>query len=165
MKSFNGPAGMSEHDEKTDSRFPRCCKPRHPHRPRGNRHSKSHTVRSHPAQGTRASRQRPGGSPAGVRASLAFLRNSAATKSCAALGQGSDGGGLSGRRHAAQAAGGAQFRNSSNHRQRAPRPFYREARLAATLRHPNLCPITMWGIPGTHFISMAYIEGNRSMRS
>src|SRR5882724_3710674 len=38
--------------------------------------------------------------------------------------------------------------------------FYREARLAATLRHPNLCPVYDVGeFQGTHFISMAYIEG------
>ncbi len=38
--------------------------------------------------------------------------------------------------------------------------FYREARLAATLRHANLCPIFDVGeFQGTHFISMAYIEG------
>jgi hypothetical protein len=38
--------------------------------------------------------------------------------------------------------------------------FYREARLAATLRHPNLCPIHDVGeFEQTHFISMAYIEG------
>jgi serine/threonine protein kinase len=38
--------------------------------------------------------------------------------------------------------------------------FYREARLAATLRHANLCPIYDVGeFQGTHFISMAYIEG------
>ena len=38
--------------------------------------------------------------------------------------------------------------------------FYREARSAATLRHANLCPIYDVGeIDGTHYISMAYIEG------
>jgi serine/threonine protein kinase len=38
--------------------------------------------------------------------------------------------------------------------------FYREARLAATLRHPNICPVHDVGeFQGTHFISMAYIEG------
>jgi hypothetical protein len=38
--------------------------------------------------------------------------------------------------------------------------FYREARLAATLRHPNLCPVYDVGeFEGIHFISMAYIEG------
>lgn len=38
--------------------------------------------------------------------------------------------------------------------------FYREARSAATLRHPNICPVYDVGeINGQHFISMAYIEG------
>ena len=39
--------------------------------------------------------------------------------------------------------------------------FYREARSAATLRHPNICPVYDVGqIEGTHYISMAYIEGH-----
>lgn len=38
--------------------------------------------------------------------------------------------------------------------------FDREARTAATLRHPNLCPVYDVGrIGGKHYISMAYIEG------
>lgn len=38
--------------------------------------------------------------------------------------------------------------------------FYREARSAATLRHPNICPVYDVGeIQGRHYISMAYIEG------
>jgi predicted Ser/Thr protein kinase len=38
--------------------------------------------------------------------------------------------------------------------------FHREARSAAALRHPNICPIYDFGqIEGTQFISMAYIEG------
>jgi len=38
--------------------------------------------------------------------------------------------------------------------------FYREARVAATLRHPNICPVYDVGdIGGVHYISMAYIEG------
>ena len=38
--------------------------------------------------------------------------------------------------------------------------FYREARSAATLRNPNICPVYDVGeIDGQHFISMAYIEG------
>jgi serine/threonine protein kinase len=38
--------------------------------------------------------------------------------------------------------------------------FYREARVAATLRQPNICPVFDVGqIDGKHFISMAYIEG------
>jgi len=38
--------------------------------------------------------------------------------------------------------------------------FYREARTAATLRHPNICPVHDVGeFEGTHYISMAYIEG------
>ncbi len=39
--------------------------------------------------------------------------------------------------------------------------LYREARAAATLRHPNICPVYDVGeIEGTHYISMAYIEGH-----
>jgi formylglycine-generating enzyme required for sulfatase activity/serine/threonine protein kinase len=39
--------------------------------------------------------------------------------------------------------------------------FYREARAAATLRHPNICPVYDVGqIEETHYISMAYIEGH-----
>ncbi|MFN0055066.1 MAG: protein kinase domain-containing protein [Planctomycetales bacterium] len=38
--------------------------------------------------------------------------------------------------------------------------FYREARLAATLNHPNICPIHDVGeYRGTHYISMGYVEG------
>lgn len=38
--------------------------------------------------------------------------------------------------------------------------FYREARSAATLQHPNICPVYDVGeIDGTHYISMAFIEG------
>ena len=38
--------------------------------------------------------------------------------------------------------------------------FYREARAAATLRHPNLCPVHDAGeIGGIHYLSMAFIEG------
>ncbi|MFM9960131.1 MAG: SUMF1/EgtB/PvdO family nonheme iron enzyme [Planctomycetaceae bacterium] len=38
--------------------------------------------------------------------------------------------------------------------------FYREARLAAALRHPNICPVFDVGeIDGRHYITMAYIEG------
>ena len=38
--------------------------------------------------------------------------------------------------------------------------FFREARLAATLSHPNLCPIHDIGEHGgTHFISMAFVSG------
>jgi WD40 repeat protein/predicted Ser/Thr protein kinase len=38
--------------------------------------------------------------------------------------------------------------------------FYREARAAATLRSPNICPVYDVGqIEGVHYISMAYIEG------
>ncbi|MGE3807787.1 MAG: protein kinase [Gemmataceae bacterium] len=38
--------------------------------------------------------------------------------------------------------------------------FRREARAAATLTHPNLCPVYDVGaIDGIHFIAMAYIEG------
>jgi formylglycine-generating enzyme required for sulfatase activity/serine/threonine protein kinase len=38
--------------------------------------------------------------------------------------------------------------------------FYREARVAATLRQPNICPVFDVGqIEGKHYISMAYIEG------
>ena len=38
--------------------------------------------------------------------------------------------------------------------------FYREARSAALLRHPNICPVFDVGeIEGQHYISMAFIEG------
>ena len=38
--------------------------------------------------------------------------------------------------------------------------FYREARAAATVRHPNLCPVYDAGeIDGIHYLSMAFIEG------
>ena len=38
--------------------------------------------------------------------------------------------------------------------------FYREARSAATLSHPNICPVYDVGEhAGTHYISMGYIEG------
>ena len=38
--------------------------------------------------------------------------------------------------------------------------FYREARAAATLRSPNICPVYDVGeIDGQHYITMAYIEG------
>ena len=39
--------------------------------------------------------------------------------------------------------------------------FLREARAAATLNHPNICPVYDVGeIDGTHFITMAYIQGH-----
>ncbi len=39
--------------------------------------------------------------------------------------------------------------------------FLREARAAATLSHPNICPVYDVGeIDGTHFITMAYIQGH-----
>lgn len=39
--------------------------------------------------------------------------------------------------------------------------FFREARSAGNLRHPNICPIYDFGeINGKHFITMAYIEGH-----
>jgi len=38
--------------------------------------------------------------------------------------------------------------------------FYREARAAATLRHPNLCPVYDAGqIEGVHYLSMAFLDG------
>jgi hypothetical protein len=38
--------------------------------------------------------------------------------------------------------------------------FYREARAAAMLRHPNLCPVYDVGqIDGVHYLTMAFIEG------
>ncbi|MBW3540817.1 MAG: protein kinase [Planctomycetes bacterium] len=40
--------------------------------------------------------------------------------------------------------------------------FYREARAAAALRHPGICPVHDVGaIDGTHYISMGYIDGRR----
>jgi serine/threonine protein kinase len=43
---------------------------------------------------------------------------------------------------------------------RALERFYREARAAATLSHPNICPVYDVGtINGIHFVTMAYIEG------
>ena len=39
--------------------------------------------------------------------------------------------------------------------------LYREARAAANLRHPNICPVYDVGeIEGTHYISMAFIDGH-----
>lgn len=39
--------------------------------------------------------------------------------------------------------------------------FYREARAAARLRHPNICPVFDVGqIDGRHYITMAFIEGH-----
>src|SRR5688572_22290359 len=39
--------------------------------------------------------------------------------------------------------------------------FLREARAAATLTHPNICPVFDVGeIEGEHFITMAYIQGH-----
>ena len=39
--------------------------------------------------------------------------------------------------------------------------FHREARAAATIKHPNICPTYDVGeIDGVHFLSMAYISGN-----
>lgn len=39
--------------------------------------------------------------------------------------------------------------------------FYREARAAAALRHPHICPVFDVGqIEGQHFISMAFVEGH-----
>jgi serine/threonine protein kinase len=38
--------------------------------------------------------------------------------------------------------------------------FFREARAAATIEHPNICPVYDVGeIAGTHYLAMAYIEG------
>ena len=38
--------------------------------------------------------------------------------------------------------------------------FYREGRAAATLHHPNVCPVYDVGeIGGVHFLTMAYLEG------
>ena len=43
---------------------------------------------------------------------------------------------------------------------RALARFYREARAAATLSHPNICPVYDVGtIDDIHFVTMAYIEG------
>lgn len=41
------------------------------------------------------------------------------------------------------------------------RRFYREARSAAAVTHPNVCPVYEVGeAGGTHFIAMGYVEGN-----
>src|SRR5262249_37914856 len=38
--------------------------------------------------------------------------------------------------------------------------FYREARTAARLQHPNICPVfDVDQVEGTHYLTMAYIEG------
>src|SRR5688500_16085709 len=38
--------------------------------------------------------------------------------------------------------------------------FYRDARVAADIRHPNLCPIYDVGeINGVHYLTMAFIQG------
>src|SRR5207249_124077 len=38
--------------------------------------------------------------------------------------------------------------------------FFREARTAATIDHPNICPVYDVGeIGGIHYLTMAYIEG------
>src|SRR5262249_45826091 len=38
--------------------------------------------------------------------------------------------------------------------------FYREARIAATFDHPNLCPVYDVGqIGGVHYLSIAYVKG------
>ncbi|MCH7727857.1 MAG: serine/threonine protein kinase, partial [Planctomycetes bacterium] len=45
--------------------------------------------------------------------------------------------------------------------ERLVRRFYREARSAATLSHPNICPVYDVGeIDGIHYITMAYIQGH-----
>jgi serine/threonine protein kinase/formylglycine-generating enzyme required for sulfatase activity len=51
-----------------------------------------------------------------------------------------------------------QFTDDSEHE--LLERFYREARTAATLRHPRICPVYDVGdIDGKHYITMAYIEG------
>jgi hypothetical protein len=38
--------------------------------------------------------------------------------------------------------------------------FYREARTAATINHPNICPVYDVGeVDGIHYLTMAYVEG------
>ena len=38
--------------------------------------------------------------------------------------------------------------------------FYREARAAATIDHPNICPVYDVGeTDGVHYLTMAYVEG------
>jgi serine/threonine protein kinase len=52
-------------------------------------------------------------------------------------------------------------RFSSSDKSEETERFYREARAAATLRHPNICQVFDIGmIDGQHFISMEYISGN-----
>jgi serine/threonine protein kinase len=51
-------------------------------------------------------------------------------------------------------------RFSDDHDDELIERFYREARAAATVRHPNLCPVYDAGeIDGIHYLSMAFIEG------
>ncbi len=49
---------------------------------------------------------------------------------------------------------------TAEHEPVARERFYREARAAATLNHPNLCPVYDVGeVGGTHYLTMAYVEG------
>ncbi|MDE0866293.1 MAG: serine/threonine-protein kinase [Rubripirellula sp.] len=49
----------------------------------------------------------------------------------------------------------------SNAKSRLVERFYREARSAANLAHPNLCPVFDVGeVDGTHYIAMALIKGD-----
>ena len=73
--------------------------------------------------------------------------------------------GLPGPGHPARPPGGPEgpALHSGRRRPRSCERFYREARAAATLDHPNLCPVYDVGeIDGVQFLTMAYIEGSRS---
>src|SRR5262249_32770061 len=49
--------------------------------------------------------------------------------------------------------------DDTDDRQRIER-FYREARIAATFHHPNLCPVYDVGqINGVHYLTMPYLQG------
>ena len=75
---------------------------------------------------------------------------------------GGDGSGLPGPRHQARPPGRPSRFPTSPRRDgpQAVQRFEREARAAATLDHPNLCPIFDVGeVDGIHYLTMPYIQG------